>query len=455
MLPSDYPKLHAGVTLQPLDSDGSVPAYLLTSPAGRRWQVTDSYRRFLLLLDGTRSQAALQDELDGGGYPGLSGCRAADILEKFVAACGLLDSGVVTPGRNTRPRSRLTLALPLMSSARLRFLTRLTRHAYGGGRAALVLVLLIGAAVQLASWRVMSAEWGAGHVPSGLGDILLVVAIALACVPLHELGHLSACHRYKCEAGVLGLGTYLVFPVMYVDLSAAWALPRKQRVVIDAGGIYFQFIGATLLGASHLLTGQIAFGMLALGYLVSASINVNPLLKLDGYWCLGDWVGIPNLHEEARRALWGCVASGLGLKTRGRAISYRGWRRPFLVAFGALHVVFLALVCWSILLFLPGVLWWLDWHHAALFADAVRTAPLSEGWWAVVPKAVGHLLLSLGVMLLFVRAAGWFLAATLKAARRRLRPGRRGAAAEPVAGYGGGLAAGARLHENEPARAEL
>jgi hypothetical protein len=452
--PSDYPKLHAGVTLQPLDSDGSVSAYLLTSPAGRRWQVTDSYRRFLLLLDGKRSPTSLQDELDGGDYPGLNGCRAADVLEKFVAPCGLLEDGGVASGRNPRRRSRLTIAIPLLSSTRLKFLTRLTRHAYGGGRAAIISVLLTGAAIQLASWYVMRSEWSTGQMPSGLADILLVVAIALACVPLHELGHLSACHRYECEAGVLGIGTYIVFPVMYVDLSAAWALPRMRRVVIDVGGIYFQFIGASLLGAAHLLTGKLAFGMLALGYLVSASVNLNPLMKLDGYWCLGDWVGIPNLHQEARQALWGSLASGLGRQTTARAISYGGWRRRFLITFGALHIVFMALVCWSILLLLPGVLWWLDWHHVTLFVDVLRAAPLSERWWAVVPRAVGHLLLSLGIMLLFVTSAVRLLTAALKAARRARRLGRRGMAAGRRVNYGGSLAAGAQLNEQEPTGAE-
>jgi hypothetical protein len=403
-------------------------------------------------LDGTRSTASLQEELDGGDYPGLSGCRAMDILEKFVSACGLLDDArIATTGG--KARSRLTLAIPLMSSARLKFLTRFTRHAYGGGRAATLLLLAVGAAVQLASWYLMRSEWGAEGAPSGVGGVLLVVAIALACVPIHELGHLSACHRFGCEAGDLGLGTYLVFPVMYVDLSAAWALPRMRRVVIDAGGIYFQFIGASLLGAAHLLTGNRVFGLLALGYLISASINVNPLLKLDGYWCVGDWVGIPNLHQEARRALWGCVASGLGLKTTARAISYEGWRKLFLVVFGALHIVFLVLVCWSVVLFLPGVLWWLNWHNLSLFVNLLEAEPLSQKWWAAVPKAVGHLLLSLGVLVLIVRLVVQALAASLTTARRRLKRRPRVATSQPGS-YGGGFA-GAQINENEAARVEL
>lgn len=225
MRPSDYPRLHAGVRLQLLDSDGSAPVYLLTSPTGGRWQIPESCHRLLLLLDGTRSLASLQEELDRGDYPGLSGCRATDILDKFVRACGLLDDEEVTPGRKVRRRTRLTLALPLMSSTQLKFLTRFTRHAYGAGKVTLLL-LLVGTAIQLASFYRMKSEWGVEQAPSGIWIILLVIAIALSCVPLHELGHLSACHRFECEVGDLGLGLYFVFPVMYVDLSAAWALPR-------------------------------------------------------------------------------------------------------------------------------------------------------------------------------------------------------------------------------------
>ena len=40
----------------------------------------------------------------------------------------------------------------------------------------------------------------------------------------------------------MGVGLYLFRPVFYTDLSNAWKLNRKKRIVTDLGGIYFQVI---------------------------------------------------------------------------------------------------------------------------------------------------------------------------------------------------------------------
>src|SRR5262249_12322385 len=80
--------------------------------------------------------------------------------------------------------------------------------------------------------------------------------------------------------------------------------------------------------------------------------NFNPLLKLDGYYLLSDWVEIPNLRQRAwdrlaawvRRVLWGAP----------RPAPVR--RAVFLLAYGVLSwlfsLTFLLLMVWGFARFL-------------------------------------------------------------------------------------------------------
>lgn len=424
----ENPRLHSGVTLQPFDTTNAMAVYLLTSSHGRRWQIPESHSRFLLLMDGTRSLSDLQRELDTGGYPGLSGCRVDEILAKFVMPCHLLESSlstVATVARNQRqsqPISTLTLTLPLIKSARLEFVTRLSRRLFAGWCA--VVVLLFGALLQIISWRFLMSELSVGHPSFTVFEVVGFVLIALLSPPIHELGHLSAAHRFGCSTGDIGVGVYLVFPVMYVDLSAVWALPRAQRVIINAGGIYFQFIGAAILAAVHVVTGNMVYEFLALGYLVTAAVNINPLLKLDGYWCLSDWLGVPNLHSEARARLHRSVAQSLGWPMRPDAFGYHEWHKRldiFLMIFAAAHIAFFCLVIWSIVLILPSAANWLNPTYLTKFLARLTDAPFTPGWWRIVPRQIGHLLLSLGIMIMLGRMTIHVIRKTVSIISSRLR----------------------------------
>ena len=120
---------------------------------------------------------------------------------------------------------------------------------------------------------------------------------------IHELGHISACKRFNCPHGSIGFGIYLVFPVFYADVSKAWRLSRKQRAVVDLGGLYFQSILVIAIDCyAYFSTSQLA-------YFVSWTITLtmlhtlNPFFKFDGYWLISDLSGITNLHDKMRTAL--------------------------------------------------------------------------------------------------------------------------------------------------------
>ncbi|MEO8552527.1 MAG: hypothetical protein ABI678_21265, partial [Kofleriaceae bacterium] len=123
----------------------------------------------------------------------------------------------------------------------------------------------------------------------------------------HELGHASAATYFGCRPGPIGFTFYVIYPALYSDVTAAWTLRRHQRVVVDAGGVYFQLVFTALfmaLGAIFGVRGtQVGSFMVAF----SVVMTLHPFLAFDGYWMLSDALGVANLAKQRRRlcaALW-------------------------------------------------------------------------------------------------------------------------------------------------------
>jgi putative peptide zinc metalloprotease protein len=159
--------------------------------------------------------------------------------------------------------------------------------------------------------------------PGGkMADVYLIYLLALAA---HELGHAVACSRYGVKPGGIGFAVYLVFPALYCDVTRAWLLPRRQRVVVDVSGIVFEIgagaVLATIGGALHQPVFTLA-SFLILSNLVWA---LNPFGRFDMYWTLADALGIVDLRAETWRVL-------RELLRKDRGGSHTRWWRRFLVA---------------------------------------------------------------------------------------------------------------------------
>ncbi len=118
---------------------------------------------------------------------------------------------------------------------------------------------------------------------------------------LHELGHASACFHYGAEPSNIGLTIYLIFPVFYSDVTDAWRLKRWQRVIVDLGGIYFQLVTAAIYVNFYNFTEWTALKIAILAIASSCILDLNPVLKFDGYWALSDALGVTNLSRERAR----------------------------------------------------------------------------------------------------------------------------------------------------------
>jgi putative peptide zinc metalloprotease protein len=133
------------------------------------------------------------------------------------------------------------------------------------------------------------------------GSFLPLLGLLILSMFAHELGRASASSRYGTPARDIGFGLYLVYPVFYNDVTAAWRLTRRQRVVIDLSGIFFQFLIAGFYLLVFHLTGVQAFYLAAVSIFFLGLIVMLPIFKFDGYWRLSDLLGVPNLSSQIRR----------------------------------------------------------------------------------------------------------------------------------------------------------
>jgi putative peptide zinc metalloprotease protein len=155
----------------------------------------------------------------------------------------------------------------------------------------------------------VSRQWeqflvSASAAVSWEGMLVAVVAIVVAKVA-HEMGHAYTAVAHGCHVPTMGIAFMMLAPLLYTDVTSAWRLrDRHARLAIGSAGIRVEagIACIALFAWSFLPVGALrnaAFVMAAVGLISSLVINLNPLMRFDGYHMLGDWLGIENLQDRA------------------------------------------------------------------------------------------------------------------------------------------------------------
>jgi len=124
-------------------------------------------------------------------------------------------------------------------------------------------------------------------------------------VPLHELTHAFTTKYYGRKVYCFGVGWLWFGPFAFCDTSDMWLSPPKERVAVDLAGIYFNIILAGLAGFAALASAasyptlSIIFELFALSSYLIVVANLSPVIELDGYYALMDYLDKPNLRVSA------------------------------------------------------------------------------------------------------------------------------------------------------------
>jgi putative peptide zinc metalloprotease protein len=136
----------------------------------------------------------------------------------------------------------------------------------------------------------------------GLSLYLITLFFVKIC---HELGHAYVAKSLGCRVPVIGVAFIVGWPILYTDTTDAWKVSsRIKKMRIGFAGIRVEIAIACI---SLLLWNflddspvrSIVFLLSTTTWVLSVLINLNPLMRFDGYYLLSDWLRVPNLEQRS------------------------------------------------------------------------------------------------------------------------------------------------------------
>ena len=138
----------------------------------------------------------------------------------------------------------------------------------------------------------------------GLWDLVEFWLLIFVVGFVHESSHGLACKHTGGEVHRMGFLLIYLEPCFFCDVTEAWIYGSKwQRIMTMAAGLWSELIlcgFATILwwglppgGFVH----EFAYKIILIGGLFAVFINLNPLIKLDGYFILTEMLEISELKE--------------------------------------------------------------------------------------------------------------------------------------------------------------
>lgn len=185
------------------------------------------------------------------------------------------------------------------------------------------MLMVLALALTMAVVVAVNTEFAIGVVFQNVLTLKVLAAIVFIAPILrliHETGHLLAATRFGVRGRMGGVFLIGLYPMPFVDLTEAdISAPRYQRLLISAAGILTDLtIGLVAFFVWHLSEIQMARDIAGYVFVVSTIwsllFNLNPLIRMDGYYVLSDALGRRNLATDGqlimRRALNFAISAG-------------------------------------------------------------------------------------------------------------------------------------------------
>jgi putative peptide zinc metalloprotease protein len=177
--------------------------------------------------------------------------------------------------------------------------------------------ILLAIGVTIGSWHEFRESLPRLYQPSAIPAVIFMVFVVIV---VHEFGHGMTCTHFGGEVHEMGFVMILLQPAFYCNVSDAWLFPEKsKRLWVGFAGPYFEtFLWALAVFAWRLTEANTWVNFAALSVMATSGIkillNFNPLIKLDGYYLLSDYLEIPNLRRRSFRYVGRAIEKMFGIE---------------------------------------------------------------------------------------------------------------------------------------------
>ena len=132
---------------------------------------------------------------------------------------------------------------------------------------------------------------------------------------VHELGHATALLKAGQQPSGIWFGIrYLVYPCFFTDVSPAWLMDKRSRVLVNSGGVYFQSLYGLMLFVACLASPLQLVDIFRYAFLMSAMLiflQLIPFSRSDGHWIIRDLGSLHLRSSSVAARLLGVVAIAL------------------------------------------------------------------------------------------------------------------------------------------------
>jgi putative peptide zinc metalloprotease protein len=293
----EFIKLDAECKFYPYDGGHTQGAFIIRTPEGRQFKISSLAKSILEQLDGKTDIHQVAHNLDAGSAS-VSEEQLRKLIETKYTPMGIFehtrsqDDAARPAGQTGKPRSPFLLYWNLIPQKYVGLISARLTFFYHSLFVTPALLLIIGAHL-LVYLRFTNPDF------LSQANFLNVLFLCLFSILAHEFGHAAAVSRYGGNPGSIGFALYLLMPSFYADVSEIWRFPRKQRMVVDIGGVYFQQVVFAIFALAGFFTSAPEYFIACHLIDLMTLLTLNPIFQFDGYWLLVDYMALPKLYQLA------------------------------------------------------------------------------------------------------------------------------------------------------------
>ena len=192
-------------------------------------------------------------------------------------------------------------------------------------------------------------------------DLWVFWFLLLLLGAIHEFGHGLTCKHFGGEVHQMGFLLIYFTPAFFTDTTDSVLCDRaSRRQWVLFAGIWIELVvcGICVLVWRFTVPGSfandLAYKAMLLSGIQGTLLNLNPLIKADGYYALSEFLHVDNLREESFAFLRGCARKYLRREGADLPTASTRLRRIYAV-FGVTAAVYSVTLVILVLLFVKNV----------------------------------------------------------------------------------------------------